>query len=73
MGSQNTITTPDFADPAESPTTPERSSAGIAADFASTFLMHRHRGVINCDSYFILFGNDGYATDQRSRKELADV
>lgn len=51
----------------------ERSPADIAADFANEFLMHRHRGVINCDSYFIIFGNDGWETDQRSRKEMADV
>lgn len=51
----------------------DSSQADIAAEFANTFLMHRHRGVINCDSYYVLFGNDGYATDQRSRKECADV
>jgi hypothetical protein len=51
----------------------ERSAADLAAEFANRFLMHRHRGVINCDSYFILFGNDGYSTDQRSRKECSEV
>lgn len=51
----------------------ERSRADCAAEFANTFLMHRHRGVINCDSYVVIFGNDGWATDQRSRKEMADV
>jgi hypothetical protein len=51
----------------------ERSPADIAAQFANEFLMHRHRGVINCDSYHIIFGNDGWATDHRSRKEMADV
>jgi hypothetical protein len=51
----------------------ERSPADIAADFANEFLMHRHRGVINCDSYYVIFGNDGWETDQRSRKEMADV
>lgn len=50
-----------------------KSNADLAADFAQTFLMHRHRGVINCGSYFILFGNDGFSKDQRSRKESADV
>ncbi len=53
--------------------TPERTPADIAADFANRFLMHRHRGVINCDSYYVIFGNDGWETDQRSRKEMADV
>ena len=52
---------------------PDRSPADIAANFANEFLMHRHRGVINCDSYVIIFGNDGWETDQRSRKEMADV
>lgn len=51
----------------------ERSVADIAAEFANVLLMHRHRGVINCDSYYILFGNDGYSTDQRSRKECSEV
>lgn len=60
----------DDLDPSESS---ERSPADIAAQFANEFLMHRHRGVINCDSYFIIFGNDGWATDQRSRKEMSDV
>ncbi len=50
-----------------------QSAADIAAQFANEFLMHRHRGVINCDSYHIIFGNDGWATDQRSRKEMSDV
>lgn len=57
----------------EQPDAPDRTPADIAADFANRFLMHRHRGVINCDSYFIIFGNDGWETDQRSRKEMADV
>lgn len=45
----------------------EDPKAIIAAEFANEFFMHRHRGVINCDSYFVIFGNDGYAIDQRSR------
>jgi len=60
----------DFVDQSE---LSERNPADIAAEFANQFLMHRHRGVINCDSYFVIFGNDGWATDQRSRKEMADV
>ena len=52
---------------------PERNPADIAADFANKFLMHRHRGVINCDSYFVIFGNDGYSSDQRSRIESSEV
>ena len=51
----------------------DSSEADIAAEFANTFLMHRHRGVINCDSYYVIFGNDGYDTDQRSRKEASEV
>jgi len=63
----------DFSDDIPNqPELPERSQAEVAADFANQFLMHRHRGVINCDSYFVIFGNDGWETDQRSRKELAD-
>lgn len=61
---------PDHTDLAEAP---ERTPADIAADFANRFLMHRHRGVINCDSYYVIFGNDGWEADQRSRKEMADV
>lgn len=57
----------------DQPDSSERSPADIAAAFANQFLIHRHRSVINCDSYFTLFGNDGWATDQRSRKEMADV
>jgi hypothetical protein len=63
----------DIARVSDEPEASERSPADIAADFANQFLMHRHRGVINCDSYYVIFGNDGYATDQRSRKECADV
>jgi hypothetical protein len=51
----------------------ESPEAVKAAEFANTFLMHRHRGVINCDSYFVIFGNDGYSTNQASRIEAADV
>lgn len=51
----------------------ERPVADLAADFAEAFLMHKHRGVINCDDYYILFGNDGYASDSRSRREAEIV
>lgn len=44
----------------------DASEAVKAAEFANTFLMHRHRGVINCDSYYVIFGNDGYLTSQAS-------
>ena len=54
-------------------TAEERPVADLAADFAEAFLMHRHRGVINCDDHFILFGNDGYANDLRSRREAEIV
>lgn len=57
----------------DQPDSSERSPSDIAADFANQFLMHRHRGVINCDSYYVIFGNDGWETDQRSRKEMSDV
>ena len=51
----------------------EDPQAVIAADFANAFLMHRQRGVIDCDNYFVIFGNDGYVIDQRSRREAAEV
>lgn len=51
----------------------EDPQAIIAAEFANACLMHKHRGVIDCDTCFVIFGNDGYAVDQRSRKEAAEV
>lgn len=45
------------------------ADAVIAADFAGTFLMHVHRGVINCGDRFVIFGNDGYENSSRSRHE----
>lgn len=45
------------------------ADAVIAADFAGTFLMHLHRGVINCGDRFVIFGNDGYKNSNRSRHE----
>lgn len=70
---ENTVSIEDDEEEFDQPDSSERSPADIAADFANQFLMHRHRGVINCDSYFVIFGNDGWETDQRSRKEMADV
>ncbi len=72
---QTTVSIEEEDDESEfgQPDSSERSPADIAADFANQFLMHRHRGVINCDSYYVIFGNDGWETDQRSRKEMADV
>lgn len=52
---------------------PRRSPADIAAEFANNFLMHRHRGVIDCDSYFVIYGNDGWVINEATRKEMADV
>jgi hypothetical protein len=43
--------------------------ANIAAEFAGSFLMHRHRGVIDCGDQFVIYGNDGYSIDARSRRE----
>lgn len=43
--------------------------ANIAAEFAGNFLMNRHRGVIDCGDHFVVFGNDGYKNDPRSRRE----
>lgn len=45
------------------------AEAVIAADFAETFLMHLHRGVIYCGDRFVIFGNDGYKNSNRSRHE----
>lgn len=70
---ENTVSIEDDEAEFDQPDSSVRSPADIAADFANQFLMHRHRGVINCDSYFVIFGNDGWETDQRSRKEMADV
>lgn len=42
--------------------------AATAAEFAKEFLFKQHRGVIDCDDHFVVFGNDGY-DDPRSRRE----
>jgi hypothetical protein len=47
--------------------------AKVAAEFAGAVLFPQHRGVINCDDRFVLFGNDGYETDIRSQREVEIV
>ena len=41
----------------------------LAADFACELHFHWHRGVINCGNRYVLFGNDGFKSDARSRNE----
>lgn len=48
-------------------------TARIAADFVRAFLMSQHRGVLDCGDQFVVFGNDGYAVDERSRREVEIV
>jgi hypothetical protein len=43
--------------------------ADIGAEFVGTFLMPQHRGVLDCGDHFLIFGNDGYRNDPRSRRE----
>lgn len=45
----------------------------VAAEFVGTLLMHIHRGVIDCDKRLIVYGNDGYEHDARSRREVEIV
>lgn len=47
--------------------------ARVAADFTGTFLMSQHRGVLDCGDHFVIFGNDGYTDDPRSRREAEIV
>lgn len=42
--------------------------AVTAAEFAKEFLFKQHRGVIDCEDHFVVYGNDGYE-DPRSRRE----
>jgi hypothetical protein len=44
-------------------------AAKAAAEFVGRCLFHRHRGVLDCGDKVVLFGNDGYDSDARSRKE----
>ena len=73
MNRQENLFNEEAEDQAGSRETKERTRADIAADFATEFLMPCHRGVIDCGDYFIIFGNDGYASDQRSRIEFSEV
>lgn len=70
---QETTPLEDDIELEEQAESPDHTPAEIAAEFASRFLMHRHRGVINCDSYYVIFGNDGFSEDHRSRKESHDL
>jgi hypothetical protein len=44
--------------------------ARAAAEFVGHCLFHRHRGAFDCGDKVVLFGNDGYDVDARSRKEV---
>ena len=46
------------------------AAAKAAAEFAGGCLFHRHRGVHDCGDKVVLFGNDGFQTDQRSQEEV---
>jgi hypothetical protein len=45
----------------------------VAANFVRDFYMHRHRGVIDCDDKYVVFGNDGYFKDSRSQEQVSYV
>ena len=45
-------------------------AATAAAEFFCQCLCHRHRGVVNCDDKVLIYGNDCYADDPRSRREV---
>lgn len=65
-----------FLEKHDEPSDPEAESsrmATTAAEFAGQFLMPQHRGVIDCDDRFVLFGNDGYECDTRSQREVEIV
>lgn len=46
------------------------NDAEVAANYAQTFLMRYHRGVYECEDHIIIFGNDAYANDARSQREV---
>ncbi len=48
----------------------EQHMPQAAAEFVSKCLFHRHRGVLDLDDKVVIFGNDGYAKDERSRREV---
>jgi hypothetical protein len=50
-----------------------KHGAHVAAEFASCFLMNQHRGVVDCGDHFVIYGNDGYKNDPRSRREAEMV
>ena len=43
------------------------------ANFVSESLFANHRGIIDIDDGFVVYGNDGYNQDQRSRNEVEIV
>jgi hypothetical protein len=45
------------------------SMASVGAEFVSKLLFPLHRGVLDCGDHFVIFGNDGYKDDPRSRRE----
>jgi hypothetical protein len=45
-------------------------AAKAAADFVGRCLFDQHRGVLDCGDKVVLFGNDAYDSDPRSRKEV---
>lgn len=44
-------------------------TAKAAANYVNKCLFHRHRGVIDCDDKFVIFGNDGYE-DSRCQEQV---
>ncbi len=54
----------------EEPMSYADEAAKAAAEFVGHCLFHRHRGVLDCNDKAVLFGNDGYDLDPRSRKEV---
>jgi hypothetical protein len=53
----------------QSPGTPS-DLARQAAEFAADNLFHVHRGTFRWCGYAAIFGNDGYARDERSRLQV---
>jgi hypothetical protein len=48
----------------------KNTAARAAAEFAGHCLCHRHRGVLDCQDRVVVYGVDGYETDERSREQV---
>lgn len=46
------------------------TNSEAVANYVHRLLMHIHRDVYWCDRHIILYGNDAYSTDPRSRREV---